>query len=125
MFSILGNKLKIDKDSEYIIPDEIVGLQYNKIYGTATCGLRNLKGVLIKNNEVLTEYGEKIKGFNVDDTGIGYAVFIREQITIDNSTIWLFSRTPILNQLNYISVDFQDKIFKLDPFTKEYAIHTK
>lgn len=131
MFLIEKGILKFN-DSEYKIPEELKNKDVNKIYGTATNGLSELRGILLEqygaSGKVLCSNNFIISGHIIDENPTpknGYLVHLREQIDPQdtNKIFWLISSKKILNELNWIIVEYKDgTLFRLCPFTKYYSI---
>jgi hypothetical protein len=127
MFKIQDGKL-VWGDCEYDLPEEFKNIKHTKIFGTATAGLTRKIGILISQNgvsgSVACSHKETVSGHLIEGIKNGEKVFLREQLDVENPdrTFWLISSNEILNQLNWINIEFNNKTLRLCPFTKHYKV---
>jgi len=125
LFKINENKLFISDEEIFLLPEEFHKYRPIKIYATATCGLISYKGALVAINKALLQDGRTVSGKTFGEIEIGMAIHVREHIDIWDNPSFVFSRKPLTNQLNYITIEYSHFKLRIDPFSKEHnAIYT-
>lgn len=129
MFEVKDNFI-ICKDFKVALPAEVRDKAVDKIFGTATAGLIQGSGIIIKSRGASVEYlspdGAIHAGHLVGDLPeVGEMIFTREQLQTTSPflSFVLVSKAKIQNQLNWINVEFKDgSTLRLCPFTLNYEV---
>lgn len=126
MFSIKGNQILFG-DCSIEIPAQLVGKEYEKIFGTATCNLDILKGYVLSKfaKSIQVQLSDRVQsGYAIENIEVGDIVYLREQLDPVSETIfYLVSKNKLELPLNWINIKYKDGlIFRVCPFTFRYRI---
>jgi len=128
VFKLLKDKVTF-ADYQIQIPSDFVDKPHSRVFGTATCGLRETVGYVISKKENLAEIRisptETVQAVLIDNIEPAHTVKLREQLDVETGQpFWLaFLPSRNLGQLNWINISYQDgKLLRICPFTFNYKV---
>jgi hypothetical protein len=129
MFKIENGFIKFE-EFKIPLPLEVRAKTPSKIFGTSTAGLQSMRGVFLDANgasgRVGLANGTTVAGHILEESiKAGTLVYLREQLDVNNpeKIFWLISISPIVQQVNWLTVEFTDgSILRICPFTEYYNV---
>ena len=129
MFKIENGFIKFE-GLKIPLPQEVRAKAPSKIFGTSTAGLQSMRGVFLDANgasgRVGLANGSTVSGHMLEESiKSGTLVYLREQLDVNDSSkiFWLISAFEIIQQLNWITVEYTDgTILRICPFTEYYNV---